>query len=136
MWTAGLCTVDSSGLINNVSFWKGFMNQCNYIWSYYFFTYYRSFSKFLSMDRSENSGKATATDGTVSEKKKLVRLALTLGALLKCCKHFQPDYTEKRVWLQHKKSSFQKERVFTELNIEPPSSAFQQRLSVCHFVLL
>lgn len=73
------------------------MNQCNYIWSYYFFTYYRSFSKFLSMDRSENSGKATATDGTVSEKKKLVRLALTLGALLKCCKHFQPDYTEKRV---------------------------------------
>lgn len=68
------------------------MNQCNYIWSYYFFTYYRSFSKFISVDCFENSEKAIATDGTVSEKKKLHKLALTLGALLKCCKCFQPDY--------------------------------------------
>lgn len=44
------------------------------------------------MDCFENSEKAIATDGTVSEKKKLGKLALTLGALLKCCKCFQPDY--------------------------------------------
>lgn len=50
----------------------------------------------------------------------------------------QPDYTEKRICALSaaEEQMALSRRIFTELRMESPSSAFQEQFSVCHFGLL